>query len=214
MSDQPRTAEQVLAEYKLLEPFPVAAELLGILRRVLEVHCDDGSGWCKGCTDMQGLPWRLLRACPVRAAFLAAAAHPQFDRPTPATAQADASMANPDGEPRLVVVEWEDSTNIQEWTPLDELASWAGEGGWRVRNVGYLVHEDDECVVLAGRLAADAQPPQAGLYERIPKRAIIDRRPAQVAEHRIRPTGYVPPDRRGDSDGRQAEQGHVEGPAA
>lgn len=77
--------------------------------------------------------------------------------------------------PDLVVVEWVDTTNVAAWMPIDEIASWAADGGWICRNVGYLVYEDDQCVVLAARIAADAEPPQAGLSERIPTASIRGR---------------------------------------
>lgn len=77
--------------------------------------------------------------------------------------------------PALTVVEWTDATNIPTWATLTEIAEWAGGGGFICHNVGYLVYEDDECVVLAARLAFDAEPPQAGLYERIPKDIISNR---------------------------------------
>lgn len=81
--------------------------------------------------------------------------------------------------PPLVLVEWTDTTNIAAWTPLDEIAAWAPDGGFACRNVGYLIHEDDDCVVLAARVALDAEPPQVGLYERVPK-GIITRRSVLV----------------------------------
>ena len=77
--------------------------------------------------------------------------------------------------PPLEMVEWIDTTNIAAWTALDEISEWAADGGFVCRNVGYLVHEDDECVVLAARVALNASPEQVGLYERIPKGVIRHR---------------------------------------
>ncbi|MCU1679219.1 MAG: hypothetical protein JWM93_3977 [Frankiales bacterium] len=77
--------------------------------------------------------------------------------------------------PPLVVVEWVDATNIATWQDLDEIPDWAAEGGFVCRNVGYLVHEDDDCVVLAARIALDAEPQQVGLFERLPKSIITAR---------------------------------------
>jgi hypothetical protein len=73
------------------------------------------------------------------------------------------------------MVEWTDATNIATWVDLDEIAEWSKEGGFVCRNVGYLVHEDDECIVLAARVALLAEPAQVGLFERLPKRIITDR---------------------------------------
>lgn len=77
--------------------------------------------------------------------------------------------------PPLVVVEWVDATNIATWTDLDDVVEFARDGGYVCRNVGYLVHEDDDCVVLAARVALEAEPPQVGLFERIPKGIIRQR---------------------------------------
>lgn len=77
--------------------------------------------------------------------------------------------------PPLELVEWVDTTNIAVWTNLADIADFARDGGFQCRNVGYLVHEDDECVVLAARIAIAADPEQVGLFERIPKGVITAR---------------------------------------
>lgn len=77
--------------------------------------------------------------------------------------------------PPLHVVEWVDTTNIATWEDLADVHEWASEGGYVCRNVGYLVHEDDSCVVLAARIAIAAEPAQIGLFERVPK-GVITRR--------------------------------------
>lgn len=77
--------------------------------------------------------------------------------------------------PILVMVEWVDTTNIASWERFEEIAEWAVDGGFVCRNVGYLVHEDDDCVVLAARVALKAEPNQVGLFERIPKGVITKR---------------------------------------
>ena len=77
--------------------------------------------------------------------------------------------------PPLVMVEWIDTTNIAQWVDLDEIPEWATDGGFVCRNVGYLVHEDDDCVVLAARVAIGANPEQVGLFERVPKGVIRHR---------------------------------------
>jgi hypothetical protein len=80
------------------------------------------------------------------------------------------------GYPQLVEVEWIDTTNIATWEDLDDLAAWARDGGFVCRNVGYLTYEDDACVVLSARMAIAPEPPQHGLFERIPKGVITRRR--------------------------------------
>jgi len=77
--------------------------------------------------------------------------------------------------PPLVCVEWEDAMNIAVWQPLSEVATWATGDGFHCRNVGYLAHEDDDCVVLAARFNLDGDVSMVGLAERIPKGMIIRR---------------------------------------
>jgi hypothetical protein len=77
--------------------------------------------------------------------------------------------------PPLLLVEWIDVTNISEWTNLADIPEFAKDGGYICRNAGYLVYEDDDCIVLAARVALLAEPEQVGLFERIPK-SVIRRR--------------------------------------
>jgi hypothetical protein len=78
--------------------------------------------------------------------------------------------------PPLLIVEWVDATNIAHWTDLADIAEFANDGAFICRNVGYLVHEDEDCVVLAARIAlVGAGAEQVGLYERIPKGIILNR---------------------------------------
>jgi len=77
--------------------------------------------------------------------------------------------------PPLVCVEWEDAMNVAAWQPLSEVQAWATGDGFLCRNVGYLVHEDDDCVVLAARFNLDGEATQVGLCERLPKATIVRR---------------------------------------
>ena len=44
---------------------------------------------------------------------------------------------------------------------------------WKSSNTGWLVYEDEQCIVLAARMTDDGK--HAGLVERIPKAAITSR---------------------------------------
>jgi len=77
--------------------------------------------------------------------------------------------------PPLTCVEWVDATNIATWTPLSEIPAWATGDRFLCRNVGYLIHEDDDCVVLAARFSPDGDDTQVGLFERLPKGMIVRR---------------------------------------
>lgn len=72
----------------------------------------------------------------------------------------------------LVEVVWEDTTNIAAWQTREEMTEWAQARGWIARNVGYLVYEDEECLVVAARVVQDEER-HVGLAERIPKRAVL-----------------------------------------
>ena len=66
---------------------------------------------------------------------------------------------------------WTDATNVAGgWHDDEDLASFAANGAWETSNTGWLVHEDDLCYVLAGRMTEDGK--HAGLVERIPKAAV------------------------------------------
>lgn len=76
---------------------------------------------------------------------------------------------------KLIEVFWTDTTNVAGgWHDEDELKDFATNMKWECSNVGWLVHEDDDCVVLAGRLTVDGK--HTGLVERIPKQMITKRR--------------------------------------
>lgn len=72
----------------------------------------------------------------------------------------------------LIAVDWVDTTNMAAWMDLEEIAEFAHGGGWRCRNVGFLSYADTEAIVVSGRRAPFAEPPQYGLNERIPRCAI------------------------------------------
>lgn len=73
----------------------------------------------------------------------------------------------------LAVVQWEDTTNIAEWSTPAEVEEFANGGSWVVENIGWVAYEDDDCIVLAARRTIDDA--HFGLYERIPQRAIVNR---------------------------------------
>ncbi len=80
----------------------------------------------------------------------------------------------PPGERELIQVWWTDTTNVAGgWHDEEDLAAFATNGAWKSSNTGWLVHEDETCVVLAGRMTDDGK--NVGLVERIPKAAITSR---------------------------------------
>jgi hypothetical protein len=80
----------------------------------------------------------------------------------------------PLGERTLIQVWWTDATNVAGgWHDGEDLAGFATNGAWQSSNTGWLVYEDDLCIVLAGRMTDDGN--HVGLIERIPKAAITSR---------------------------------------
>lgn len=77
----------------------------------------------------------------------------------------------PIDERRLMRLWWVDATNVAGgWHGEDLLEDFATNGAWECSNTGWLVHEDDLCYVLAGRMTDDGQ--NVGLIERIPKSCV------------------------------------------
>src|ERR1044072_285568 len=75
-------------------------------------------------------------------------------------------------EPRLAIVRWEDTTNIAAWSTPEEVVEFARDGAWVSENVGWVVADNDDCIVLAARRTVDMA--HVGLYERITPRAVLD----------------------------------------
>lgn len=95
----------------------------------------------------------------------------------------------------LEKVTWHDATSIGHWTDLADIPEFATDHGFVVTNVGYLVYEDDACIVLAARITLGADPQQVGIFERLPKSMIVKRevivsgRPAVRGGHDESPDG-------------------------
>jgi hypothetical protein len=80
----------------------------------------------------------------------------------------------PFGERALIQVWWTDTTNVAGgWHDEEGLAGFATDGAWKSSNTGWLVYEDEQCIVLAARMTEDGK--HVGLVERIPKAAITSR---------------------------------------
>lgn len=70
--------------------------------------------------------------------------------------------------PAIVVVRWEDASNVAGWVDRDEAAAFDNfEFDIHCTNVGYLIRDDDQCVVVAARATGDFK--NVGLFERIPR---------------------------------------------
>lgn len=74
---------------------------------------------------------------------------------------------------KLVLVEWEDSTQpVPNWTWLSEKSP-AREGIVRCQSVGWLIHDGDDVKVLAPNRGALGEHVQVCGVIRIPARAVV-----------------------------------------
>lgn len=71
----------------------------------------------------------------------------------------------------LVVVHWEDTTNMADWQSRQEVLEFATDGAWICENVGWVIVDNEDCIVLSGRRAGKIG--QYGLTERIPRRNVL-----------------------------------------
>jgi hypothetical protein len=68
---------------------------------------------------------------------------------------------------QLVVVEWEDASNIGGWGDLEQAQRFESDFDYHCTNIGYLIRDDAECVIVAARASGDFGA--VGLVERIPR---------------------------------------------
>lgn len=67
----------------------------------------------------------------------------------------------------IVIVEWEDATNVAEWTDIETAKKWEGfEFDYNCTSVGYMIYNGEDCVILAARATGEFR--NVGLVERIP----------------------------------------------
>lgn len=76
--------------------------------------------------------------------------------------------------PKLVHVEWTDAHNNNgNWYTHDEILEFIEDNHFQCSHVGWLIYEDEDCIVLAAR--KDRPGDQYGLIEKIPKRMVESR---------------------------------------
>jgi hypothetical protein len=74
---------------------------------------------------------------------------------------------------KVVRVEWEDSSSTRRvWHSREELAGMTNQ---KCTSIGFLVHEDDHCVIVAAHKGDEEYPDFSGDM-RIPKSAIRKRK--------------------------------------
>lgn len=79
-------------------------------------------------------------------------------------------MNNP-MERKLALVKWTDAhNNGGQWLDPTELDEFTKDDIFQTTNVGWVVRENDDCIVLAARHDRDFD--QVGMVERIPKKMV------------------------------------------
>ena len=77
------------------------------------------------------------------------------------------------GEEEFVEVEWDDAYHLTEsWLSVDQIAQAYKEERYRVFNVGWLIFEDKDYIILASKRSKDFR--EWGFVMMIPKGMIIN----------------------------------------
>jgi hypothetical protein len=69
----------------------------------------------------------------------------------------------------LAVVTWEDASNVASWMDVADAIDFENhcDSDFNCTNVGYLIRDDETCVIVAARATLDHRA--VGLIERIPR---------------------------------------------
>jgi nitrous oxidase accessory protein NosD len=71
---------------------------------------------------------------------------------------------------KLVLVKWHDACNTGEWHTDQEVDEWLKDSSFECENVGYLIRETKDFIVLAARVSWGDK--QYGLLEKLPRKMI------------------------------------------
>lgn len=82
-------------------------------------------------------------------------------------------------EKQAIYIEWCDSTHdAGDWKTAEECEEWARNSLWTVRQVGFIIEENDSYLVLAARVGCEGDEsiePVYGQLQKIPKTWILKR---------------------------------------
>lgn len=68
---------------------------------------------------------------------------------------------------KLIYIEWCDAISNTGWMSLDEVLKWGNDEAWIVKNVGWLLKETREYLLLAAKYSDGSE--EYGLLHKIPK---------------------------------------------
>ncbi len=87
---------------------------------------------------------------------------------------------------KLVYIEWEDASDENGWWTRERAIAWANSGDERVRDVGWLIHETKNYILLAPRLLCQEGRELVGHPMRIPKPWIRKRKVLKIDDKKER----------------------------
>lgn len=74
----------------------------------------------------------------------------------------------------ITYIRWCDATSsLQTWFKVDEAIEWAKNENWEVENVGWILEETKEWILLASKVSSEGQ---VGQLFKIPKTWIRERK--------------------------------------
>lgn len=77
---------------------------------------------------------------------------------------------------KLVYLEWCDAIGKDGWHSLEEAKNWGKEGVWRISQVGWIIEETDEYLLLSGNHSNVEGSDSFGQLIKIPKTWIRKRK--------------------------------------
>ena len=80
---------------------------------------------------------------------------------------------------KLIYLEWADACSAPDkWMPDEELEDWAENGGWLVKQVGFIIKETKRFIVVSAMKVDESKYSQGfhGHIHKIPKGWIIKRK--------------------------------------
>lgn len=85
-------------------------------------------------------------------------------------------------KPKLIYLEWIDAIGNSRWFTSSEALDWAKNCEWMIREVGWLIYEDDKilCFASSWKVADEYTGEQFGQLHQIPKAWIRNRKMLKI----------------------------------
>lgn len=95
----------------------------------------------------------------------------------------DRGWADKDVEMKLIYLEWADAISSgSTWIPKSELGGWINNSEWIIKQVGWILKETEEYILLTGQIKPDDYftEEQYGHIQKIPKTWIRKRKTIEL----------------------------------